>query len=324
MGARADWERRIGRRGVPGLGDGAGSLPRPGGLRRRRAGGTSRWTGIRYRGRPGTSSTAPTGRSGGAVRAAGSRRRTWTCSRSRPGRTPITSGEPGRVRVLRGGVGGRRGVHRSLMSRRRSRRHRPRREPAGPGRVRVEIGGSAVGELERPWEPMIGSEHLSYLLREDRPGGRGDRHRAAGGAAGSPVTSSACGAVLGAHGILCDDLGAATKLNRSAARFTPSMGWTMRGRHAHGEVCHQAARASILSFLPAALARDPSKTVFDLRGDHLPAAELEPVAGPGPGAGRPPPPPAIRHGGGGHGTLRVRGCGTSRTSGVFWSGTPLS
>ena len=33
MGARADWERRIGRRGVPGLGPGAGSLARPGGLR---------------------------------------------------------------------------------------------------------------------------------------------------------------------------------------------------------------------------------------------------------------------------------------------------
>ena len=33
MGARADWERRIGRRGVPGHGTRAGSLPRPGGLR---------------------------------------------------------------------------------------------------------------------------------------------------------------------------------------------------------------------------------------------------------------------------------------------------
>ena len=33
MGARADWERRIGRRGLPGREARAGSLPRPGGLR---------------------------------------------------------------------------------------------------------------------------------------------------------------------------------------------------------------------------------------------------------------------------------------------------
>jgi xylan 1,4-beta-xylosidase len=38
---------------------------------------------------------------------------------------------------------------------------------AGAQSVTVEVGGAA-GELARPWEPMIGSEHLSCLLRRDR------------------------------------------------------------------------------------------------------------------------------------------------------------
>ena len=38
--------------------------------------------------------------------------------------------------------------------------------------VTVEVGDEVTGELGRPWQPMIGSEHLSYLLLQDRTGGR--------------------------------------------------------------------------------------------------------------------------------------------------------
>jgi hypothetical protein len=45
-------------------------------------------------------------------------------------------------------------------------------DPGGTGAVAVEVGGEVTGELDRPWQPMIGSEHLSYLLRRDRTGGK--------------------------------------------------------------------------------------------------------------------------------------------------------
>src|SRR5580692_3763122 len=47
---------------------------------------------------------------------------------------------------------------------------------AGPGAAGPGAAGSTQatgsGLLERPWEPMIGSEHLSYLLSRDLSGGR--------------------------------------------------------------------------------------------------------------------------------------------------------
>ncbi|MFG3420924.1 hypothetical protein [Micromonospora sp. NPDC048063] len=42
-----------------------------------------------------------------------------------------------------------------------------------PPTVRLRVDAAAPGvPLHRPWQPMIGSERLSQLLRPDRSGGR--------------------------------------------------------------------------------------------------------------------------------------------------------
>ncbi len=75
---------------------------------------------------------------------------------------------------------------------------------AGDRSVTIGVGGAA-GELARPWEPIIGSEHLSCLLRRDRTGGRviGTELREALRIAHDELGVRA----VRAHGILCDDLG---------------------------------------------------------------------------------------------------------------------
>ena len=46
-------------------------------------------------------------------------------------------------------------------------------EPRGAATVTVRVDAGAIeGRLQRPWRPMIGSEHLSLLLSEDQVGGR--------------------------------------------------------------------------------------------------------------------------------------------------------
>jgi len=254
MGARADWERRIGRRGVPGLGDGAGSLPRPGGLRAAPGRGhvTLDWDPVPgaagylvYRADRSGGPFEPLDHGGGDVLAVPA------------GPYADTSGEPGRVRYY------------AVASVADGESVGPMSAPvaaapgsaqaAGPSRVRVEIGGSAVGELERPWEPMIGSEHLSYLLREDRTGGRviGTELREALRIARDEFGVRA----VRAHGILCDDLGV----------YTESLGRPVYSFDGVDRVYDTLMEAGLrpvveLSFMPAALARDPSKTVFDYEG----------------------------------------------------------
>ena len=73
------------------------------------------------------------------------------------------------------------------------------------GLVTVEVGDTVTGDLARPWEPMIGSEHLSCLLRTDRTGGRviGAELREALRIARDELGVRA----VRAHGILSDDLG---------------------------------------------------------------------------------------------------------------------
>jgi xylan 1,4-beta-xylosidase len=250
MGARADWERRIGRRGVPGLGADAGSLARPGGLRAAPGRGhvTLDWDPVPgaagylvYRADGSGGPFEPLDHGGGDVLAVPA------------GPYADTSGEAARVRyyavaaVADGESAG------------------PMSEPvaaapgAGPGTVRVEVGGSAVGSLDRPWEPMIGSEHLSYLLRDDRTGGRviGAELREALRLARDEFGVRA----VRAHGILCDDLGAYTE---SQGRPVYSFDGVDRVYDTLMEACLRPVVE--LSFMPAALARDPSKTVFNYEG----------------------------------------------------------
>ncbi len=254
MGARADWERQIGRRGVPGLGARAGSLPQPGGLRAAPGRGhvTLDWDPVPgaagyliYRADRSGGPFEPLDHGGGDVLAVPA------------GPYADTSGEAGLVRyyaVAAVADGESVGPMSAPVA------AAPGSAPAaGPGMVRIDVGDSAVGELARPWKPMIGSEHLSYLLRRDRTGGRvigtelGEALRIARDEFGVRAVR--------AHGILCDDLGVYTE---SGGRAVHSFDGVDR---VYDTLMEAGLRPVVeLSFMPAALARDPSKTVFTYEG----------------------------------------------------------
>ena len=125
-------------------------------------------------------------------------------------------------------------------------------DPAGSGAVTVEVGGEVTGELARPWQPMIGSEHLSYLMRRDRTGGRviGTELREALRIARDELGVRA----VRAHGILCDDLG----VYREGR--APDFGGIDR---VYDDLMALGLRPVVgLSFMPRDLARDPGQTVF--------------------------------------------------------------
>lgn len=130
----------------------------------------------------------------------------------------------------------------------------------GPATVTVRLdAGCETGPLERPWRPMIGSEHLSLLLSEEEVGGRpigaelGEALRRAHEDLGVETVR--------AHGILCDDLGVYREVD---------------GRPVHDftgvDRVYDAVRALgmrpvvELSYMPRDLASDPSRTVFAYRG----------------------------------------------------------
>jgi xylan 1,4-beta-xylosidase len=129
---------------------------------------------------------------------------------------------------------------------------------SGPAEVTIEVGGLAgptAGELPRPWEPMIGSEHLSCLLRRDRTGGRviGTELAEAFRIAHDELGVRA----VRAHGILSDDLGVYTE---SGGRAVHEFSGIDR---VYDELVATGLRPIVeLSFMPAALARDPGRTVF--------------------------------------------------------------
>jgi xylan 1,4-beta-xylosidase len=126
--------------------------------------------------------------------------------------------------------------------------------PAGPG----EDPGSGPGLLARPWQPMIGSEHLSYLLRRDRTGGRviGTELREA-----LRIAHDELGVrTVRAHGILDDDLGTYTE---SGGRAVHDFAGIDR---VYDELMELGLRPVVeLSFMPRELARDPDRTVFTYR-----------------------------------------------------------
>jgi xylan 1,4-beta-xylosidase len=113
-----------------------------------------------------------------------------------------------------------------------------------------------VGDLKRPWRPMIGSEHLSHLLCTDRTGGRpiGEELRAALRSAHDVLGVQA----VRAHGILCDDLGVYRE-----AGGRPVYDFTGVDR-VYDTVRELGLRPVVeLSFMPRDLAADPTKTVFE-------------------------------------------------------------
>ena len=125
---------------------------------------------------------------------------------------------------------------------------------AGSGRA-GSGGAAGAGELGRPWEAMIGSEHLSYLLSGERTGGRviGAELREALRIARDELGVRA----VRAHGILNDDLGV---YRESGGRAVHDFSGIDR---VYDELMEIGLRPVVeLSFMPRDLARDPARTVF--------------------------------------------------------------
>ncbi len=140
--------------------------------------------------------------------------------------------------------------------------------PDGDGRVTIAVDASAdVGPVERPWRPIIGSEHLALLLRGEGPGGHhvGDE-------------------LSEAFHIVRDELGA--QMVRAHAIFHDSLGVY---RERDGQPVHDFERVDAvldrllasglrpvveLSFMPRDLAADPVKSVFDYRGIISPPRDM--------------------------------------------------
>ena len=128
-------------------------------------------------------------------------------------------------------------------------------DTAGPVSVRVQADGD-LGELDRPWRPMIGSEHLSHAISTDTTGDR---------VVGEELTSAlrAAKEELGvrsvrAHGILCDDLAVYREVDGEPVHdFT---GVDRVYDHIRSLGLYPVVE---ISFMPADLASDPSKTVFE-------------------------------------------------------------
>lgn len=128
---------------------------------------------------------------------------------------------------------------------------------ATAGGVTVSVDtGSDLGELDRPWRPMIGSEHLSHALSTDTTGGRvvGEELSAALRAAHEELGVTH----VRAHAILCDDLGV----------YREDDGVPVHDFSGVDRVYDHIRSLGLypvveVSFMPRDLASDPSKTVFD-------------------------------------------------------------
>ena len=142
--------------------------------------------------------------------------------------------------------------------------------PAVGGRGQVHIAVDAapeVGQVERPWRPIIGSEHLALLLRAEGPGGHhvGDE-------------------LAEAFRIVRAELGA--QMVRAHAIFHDSLGVY---RQRDGQPIHDFERVDAvldrllatglrpvieLSFMPRDLASDAEKSVFDYVGIISPPRDM--------------------------------------------------
>ncbi len=141
------------------------------------------------------------------------------------------------------------------------------------GRVTVTVGRRAVRELPRPWEPMIGSEHLSHLLREDTVGGRVIGQELLGALR---IARDCFGIrTVRAHGILGDELGVYRE--DAAGRPVHDFAGVFR---VYDLLLAAGLRPVVeISFMPRDLARDPGRTVFGYQAVISPPKDWDRWAG---------------------------------------------
>ncbi|MFI7703557.1 hypothetical protein [Nonomuraea sp. NPDC049480] len=150
--------------------------------------------------------------------------------------------------------------------------------PAGtPGEVVLRVdAGRVTRPLPRPWRPMVGSEHLSYLLNTGESGGRpiGEELTEA-----LRIMHDELGVeAVRAHGILCDDLGV---YNEGSG--APEPGGTAANVYdfsgvdaVYDKIVGLGLRPVVeLGFMPRDLAADPAKTVFGYEAIISPPKDYE-------------------------------------------------
>jgi len=141
--------------------------------------------------------------------------------------------------------------------------------PAQPADVRVDAT-AVTGQLERVWR-MVGAERLSQLgVAGETPGGAGTGPIGAEFAEALRLAHADLGATMvRAHAILHDDNAVVTRLGDGTLRCDFS-----RVDAIYDQVLALGLRPVVeLSFMPAALARDPEQTVFAYRGIISPPAD---------------------------------------------------
>ena len=127
----------------------------------------------------------------------------------------------------------------------------------GEARILATVDASRdAGPVDRPWRPMIGSEHLSQLESRESTGGRpiGNEFEAALRMAHDELGVEA----VRAHAILNDDLGTYREVDGRPVHDFSGID------RIYDRVLGLGLRPIVeLSFMPRDLASDPSKTVFD-------------------------------------------------------------
>ena len=139
------------------------------------------------------------------------------------------------------------------------------------GAVAISVAADQVaGPMPRPWRPIVGSEHLALLGRDDGPGGS---NVGAELAEAFRIVHRELGVEsVRAHAILDDSLGV-------VADSGPGAGLT-HDFTGVDDVLHRLLSTGLrpvieLSFMPRALASDPDATVFDYRGIISPPRDDE-------------------------------------------------